>query len=236
MFITTANLLDPIQPAFRDRMEVIRLSGYTEEEKIVIAKTHLVPRQIEENGLKSGQVFFSEEALRHLIARYAREAGLRNLERMIASVCRKLARQVAEGRKRRVRVLASSLESYLGAPPPTADEALTEDQVGVATGLAWTEAGGDVLFVEATIMRGKGSLILTGHLGEVMKESAHAALSYARAHARELFLSEDFFEGRDVHIHVPEGAIPKDGPSAGITIATAMLSAFTERRAARGWR
>jgi len=229
MFITTANLLDTIQPAFRDRMEVIRLSGYTEEEKIVIAKKHLVPRQVAENGLKGANISFAEQALRVIISKYAREAGLRNLERAVASICRKVARQVAEGRRAKVRVTASSLETYLGPSPTFPEEALQADQIGVATGLAWTESGGDVLFVEATTMKGKGNLILTGQLGEVMKESAHAALSYARARARELVIPWDFFEGVDVHVHVPEGAIPKDGPSAGITMATAMLSAFTER-------
>jgi ATP-dependent Lon protease len=234
MFITTANLLDPIRPAFRDRMEVIRLSGYTEEEKLVIAHQHLVPRQIEENGLKIDQIEFSENALKVAISEYTREAGLRNLERTIAAVCRKVARQVASGRKRKVRVIASSLEGHLGPPPTSREETMKEDQVGVATGLAWTETGGDVLFVEATTMEGKGNLILTGQLGDVMKESAQAALSYARARAAELGIAAGFFESRDIHIHVPEGAIPKDGPSAGITMATAMLSAFTDRLVSSG--
>jgi ATP-dependent Lon protease len=233
LFITTANLLDPVQPAFRDRMEVIRLSGYTEEEKLMIARRHLVPRQIVENGLKPAQIEFSENAIKALISDYTREAGLRNLERSIASVCRKVARHVAEGRRGKVRIIASSLESYLGVAPASREDALAEDQVGVATGLAWTEAGGDVLFVEATAMKGRGNLILTGHLGEVMKESAQAALSYARARGAKLGIPEDFFEEKDVHVHVPEGAIPKDGPSAGITMATAMLSAFTDRPVAR---
>ncbi len=229
MFITTANLLDPIQPAFRDRMEVIRLSGYTEEEKRVIAERHLAPRQIESNGLSSKAIDFSSNALRALIAEYTREAGLRGLERAIARVCRKVARRRAEGQRGKVRVIATSLETYLGPPPIHRESAMEHDQVGAATGLAWTESGGDVLFVEATVMQGRGELILTGHLGDVMKESARAALSYARARAAELGIPEGYFEGRDVHVHVPEGAIPKDGPSAGITMATAMLSAFTER-------
>ncbi len=233
MFITTANLLDTIQPAFRDRMEVIRLSGYTEEEKLTIARRHLVPRQIEENGLKPGQIEFSDNVLRTLISDYTREAGLRNLERAIASICRKVARQVADGHRRKMRIIASSLESFLGPAPVSREDALSSDQVGVATGLAWTEAGGDVLFVEATVMKGRGNLILTGHLGEVMKESAQAALSFARAKSARLGIPEGYFEERDVHVHVPEGAIPKDGPSAGITMATAMLSAFTERPVAR---
>jgi ATP-dependent Lon protease len=233
MFITTANLLDPIQPAFRDRMEIIRLSGYTEEEKLAISRKHLVPRQVQENGLKGSQIEFSENALKAMISGYTREAGLRNLERCIASVCRKVARQVAEGRKKRIRVIASSLESYLGPPPVTREELRSEDQVGVATGLAWTETGGDVLYVEATAMEGKGALILTGHLGDIMKESARAAMSYARSRASDLGIPEGYFDSRDVHIHVPEGAIPKDGPSAGITIATAMLSCFTGKAVRR---
>ena len=229
MFVTTANLLDPIQPAFRDRMEVIRLSGYTEEEKLVIAERHLVPRQVEASGLRADQIEFSANALAAMIGEYTREAGLRNLERLIARVCRKVARGVAEGKRRRVRVIASSLGAFLGPSLVTREQALDEDQVGAATGLAWTETGGDVLFVEATTMQGQGKLILTGQLGDVMKESARAALSYARARARELEIPAGYFEERDVHIHVPEGAIPKDGPSAGITMATALLSAFTER-------
>ncbi len=227
MFVTTANLLDPVQPAFRDRMEVIYLSGYTEEEKLEITTRHLVPRQVAENGLKPSQISFSENALKRMIRGYTREAGLRNLERTIGAVCRKVARRFAEGREKPVRVIASRLESYLGPEPVSREDMQKVDQVGVATGLAWTESGGDVLFVEATTMPGKGRLILTGHLGEIMKESAHAALSYARARWRELGVPDRFLEERDVHVHVPEGAIPKDGPSAGITIATAMLSAFT---------
>jgi ATP-dependent Lon protease len=229
MFIANANLLDPIHPAFRDRMETIRLSGYTEEEKLVIARRHIVPKQVDENGLKSSKIDFSDNAIKALISGYTREAGLRNLERHVAAVCRKVARQVAEGRKGKMRVIASSLEAFLGPAPATREDALTTDQVGVATGLAWTESGGDVLFVEATTMRGHSGLILTGQLGDVMKESAQAALSFARAHAAELGLDANYFENRDLHIHVPEGAIPKDGPSAGITIAAAMVSAFLER-------
>jgi len=229
MFITTANVLDPIQPAFRDRMEVIHLSGYTEEEKLVIAQRHLAPRQIESNGLSSAAIGFSANALKSVIAQYTREAGLRGLERTIARVCRKVARQRAEGDKHKVRVINSSLEGFLGPAPISRESAMEHDQVGAATGLAWTEAGGDVLFVEATAMPGRGDLILTGHLGDVMKESARAALSYARARAADLGIADGYFEGKDVHVHVPEGAIPKDGPSAGITMATAMLSTFTNR-------
>jgi ATP-dependent Lon protease len=233
MFITTANQLDPIQPAFRDRMEIIRLSGYTEEEKLTISQRHLVPRQVEENGLSDKRIEFSDNALKAIISDYTREAGLRNLERWIAAVCRKVARQVAEGRKTKVRIIASSLEGYLGPAPATREEALMEDQIGAATGLAWTESGGEILFIEATTMDGRGKLILTGQLGDVMKESAQAALSYARTYAAELGIPNGYFEDRDIHIHIPEGAIPKDGPSAGITIATAMLSVFTRRRVRR---
>jgi len=229
MFVTTANLLDPIQPAFRDRMEIIRLSGYTEEEKQIIARRHLLHRQIDANGLKPDQIEFSDNVLRCMISEYTREAGLRGLERAIAGVCRKVARQFAEGRKRKVRIIASSLEGFLGPAPITRESVVEEDQIGAATGLAWTESGGDVMFIEATTMHGKGRLILTGQLGDVMKESAQAALSFARSRSDELDIPRGYFEDRDVHVHVPEGAIPKDGPSAGITMATAMLSAFTLR-------
>jgi ATP-dependent Lon protease len=229
MFITTANMLDTIQPAFRDRMEIIRLSGYTEEEKLIIAQRHIVPRQVVANGLKDTNIEYSDNSLRTLISGYTREAGLRNLERTIAAVSRKVARQVAEGRKGKVRIISSSIEGYLGPAPTPREEALSESQVGTATGLAWTEAGGEVLYVEATTMPGHGKLILTGKLGEVMRESAQAALSYARSRASVLGIPQGYFEDRDIHVHVPEGAIPKDGPSAGITLATAMLSAFTNR-------
>ncbi|PYT09337.1 MAG: endopeptidase La [Acidobacteria bacterium] len=229
LFVATANLLDPIHPAFRDRMEVIQLSGYTEEEKIQIAYRHIIAKQIEENGLTPRRINFTPAAVRALIARYTREAGLRNLERNIASVCRKVAREVAEGKKGLSKITAGKLEALLGPPPPTAEESLVMDQIGVATGLAWTATGGDVLFVEATTMPGKGNLILTGHLGEVMKESAQAALSFARSHSGDYGIPDDYFSRTDVHVHLPEGAIPKDGPSAGITMACAMVSAFTGR-------
>ncbi len=227
MFITTANLLDPIHPAFKDRMEVIGLSGYTEEEKLIIAKKYLIPKQIEENGLTPRRISFTDNAILSIIKKYTREAGLRNLEREIASVCRKVARSIAEGNTKSIRVISSSLEIYLGPPKILPEESLVKDQVGVATGLAWTESGGDILFVEATTMKGKGQLILTGQLGNVMKESAQAALSYAKSKAEDFEIPEDFFANTDIHIHVPEGSIPKDGPSAGITMATAMLSSFT---------
>ncbi len=227
MFITTGNMLDPIQPAFRDRMEIISLSGYTEEEKVEIAKRHLIPKQIEEHGLKKDQIQFSDEGIRAIINLYTQEAGLRNLEREIASVCRKVARQVASGEKKVRKIHTDNLDQFLGRPKVFQDELLKRDQVGVATGLAWTPVGGDILFIEATAMKGKGALTLTGQLGDVMKESAQAALSYARSHAKEFGINEDFFAKHDIHIHVPEGSIPKDGPSAGVTLATAMLSLLT---------
>jgi ATP-dependent Lon protease len=229
MFICTANLTDTIQPAFLDRMEVIRLSGYTEEEKVEIAKRHLVPKQLEENGLTAAQLTFTDGSLKGMIASYTREAGLRNLEREIATVARKVARKVAEGAIGAVRVTPGALPKYLGAAKVLPDEMLRKDSVGTATGLAWTAAGGDVLFVEATIMKGKGRLTLTGHLGDVMKESAQAALSFARTRARSFGVREEAFATHDLHVHVPEGAIPKDGPSAGVTMAAAILSVFCNR-------
>jgi ATP-dependent Lon protease len=229
MFITTANLTDTIQPAFLDRMEVIRLSGYTEEEKVEIAKRHIVPKQLEEHGITPEHLVFTDRALRVIINGYTREAGLRNMEREIASVARKVARRTAEGRTGTVRVTPASLAKYLGAPKVLPEEVLKKDQVGIATGLAWTATGGDVLFIEATAMKGKGRLTLTGQLGEVMKESAQAALSFARSHAKAYGIKDEFFASHDLHVHIPEGAIPKDGPSAGITMATAMISVFTNR-------
>jgi ATP-dependent Lon protease len=229
MFITTANLTDTIQPAFLDRMEVIRLPGYTEEEKLAIAKRHLVPKQLEEHGLTGEQLKFTDKALKAIANSYTREAGLRNLEREIAAIARKVARRVAEGTDRLVRVGPSSLSKYIGAPKTLPEERLKKDTVGIATGLAWTATGGDVLFVEATTMKGKGGLTLTGQLGDVMKESAQAALSYARSRAKQWSIKDEFFSQNDLHVHVPEGAIPKDGPSAGITMATALISAFTGR-------
>ncbi|HEX9726060.1 MAG TPA: endopeptidase La [Vicinamibacteria bacterium] len=227
MFITTANQLDPIQPAFLDRMEVIELTGYTEEEKLQIAKRHLIPKQLEENGLTPKELVFADSAIRRIITQYTREAGLRNLEREIARACRKVAKQVAEEGKKLHKITAKNLSVFLGSAKMLPEEILKKNQVGVATGLAWTPTGGDVLFVEATAMRGKGDLILTGKLGDVMKESAQAALSYARSRARQFGIDEGTFSKYDLHIHVPEGAIPKDGPSAGITIAVAMISVLT---------
>jgi ATP-dependent Lon protease len=229
LFIATANILDPIQPAFLDRMEVIRLSGYTLEEKKAIARRHLIPKQLDENGVTESNIEFTDGGVEKIIEAYTREAGLRNLEREIGSICRKVAVAVAKGKTRRYRITAASVEKMLGPAKHLADELLKRDQVGVATGLAWTPVGGDLLFVEALAVRGKGGLRLTGQLGDVMKESAQAAMSYARANAKELAIPDDFFETHDVHVHVPEGSIPKDGPSAGITMATAMISAFTQR-------
>lgn len=233
MFITTANLLDPILPAFRDRMEIIQLPGYTEEEKLEIALRHLVPKQIKENALNDKRINFTRGALKKIISLYTREAGVRNLEREIASVCRKVARKVAEGKKTLSRITAQNVERYLGPPRIFKDQLLKKDQVGVATGVAWTATGGEILFVEATKMKGKGNLSLTGSLGDVMKESAQAALSYARVHAEEFGIDINFFSENDFHIHIPEGAIPKDGPSAGITIATALISVCTNLKIRR---
>jgi len=229
MFITTANILDPIPPALRDRMEVIEFPGYIEEEKLAIAEQFLVPREIEAHGLKVGQITFAPGALRGMVRSYTYEAGVRNLERAIANVCRKLARRVAEGKPIPHRITASVLSKYLG-PPEFSECLLNEaDEVGVANGLAWTEAGGDVMQVEVSVMNGKGSLTLTGQLGDVMQESAQAALTYARAHADDYELAQIDFDKVDLHIHVPEGAIPKDGPSAGVTMAAALISALSQR-------
>jgi ATP-dependent Lon protease len=233
MFITTANLLDPIQPAFRDRMEILNLPGYTEEEKLQIALQHLVPKQVKEHALTEKRIMFTQGAIKKIISLYTREAGVRNLEREIAAVCRKVARKVAEGKKRLFRITSQNVEGYLGPPRIFKDQVLTKDQVGVATGVAWTATGGEILFVEVTKMKGKGNLSLTGSLGDVMKESAQAALSYARAHAEEFGMGVDFFSQNDFHVHIPEGAIPKDGPSAGITIATALISVCTDMKVRR---
>ncbi len=229
MFICTANLADPIPSALRDRMETIEISGYTEEEKLHIATRYLLPRQLTEHGLGVKNLTLSDETLLAIITQYTREAGLRNLEREIATICRKVAREVAEGKERIAPVTAATLNRYLGAPRFLPEGEQEKDEMGVATGLAWTAVGGDVIYVECTLMKGKGQLTLTGHLGDVMKESAHAALSYARSQARSLGIREETFAKTDVHIHVPAGAIPKDGPSAGITMATALISALTRR-------
>ena len=229
MFITTANILFTIPPALLDRMEVLELPGYTEPEKVKIAQQFLIPRQLKEHGLEEYQVELKEDALHGLILNYTREAGVRNLEREIASIFRKIARKVAEGEKGPFAVSADDLHEMLGPIKFRQDVIEQEDEVGVATGLAWTEVGGDVLFVEAESFPGKGALSLTGKLGEVMQESAKAAVTYARANAEKLGIAEQFFENHDVHIHVPAGAIPKDGPSAGVTMAVALVSAVTDR-------
>jgi ATP-dependent Lon protease len=231
LFITTANVIDAVPPPLRDRMEIIPLAGYTEEEKVAIAQRHLVPKQAREHGLEpGGDVVFEPEAL-HLLARgYTREAGVRSLEREIASVCRKVARRRAEGATEPVRVTPDVVVSYLGVPRFELEEVEQRTRIpGVATGLAWTAAGGDVLFVEATRMRGAHTLTLTGQLGDVMKESVQAALSWVRSHAGALGIDPEFWERSDVHVHVPAGAIPKDGPSAGVTMATALVSLLTGR-------
>ncbi|HSB43997.1 MAG TPA: endopeptidase La [Nitrospira sp.] len=233
MFITTANLIDPILPALRDRMEVIEIPGYTEEEKLGIAQRYLIPRQLSEHGITEKHVRIAEPAIRQIITNYTREAGVRNLEREIANVMRKVAKKVAEGKGLGFPVNPANLHKYLGVPKYLPESELEKDEIGVATGLAWTEAGGDVLYIEATVMKGKGQLTLTGHLGDVMKESAQAALSYVRSREKTLGINPDMFSKQDLHIHVPAGAIPKDGPSAGITMATAIASAMAQIPARR---
>lgn len=231
MFMTTANVLDTIQPALRDRMEIISLSGYTEEEKLEIARRHLVPKQIEENGLAKSDVKFDRKALAKIISEYTQEAGLRHLEREIGKVARKVARKKAEldGEFKAIKVVADNVKDFLRAPRIFNEGALKKDVIGTVTGLAWTAVGGDILFIEALKTKGKGRLQLTGQLGEVMQESAQAAFSYAKARFKELEIAEDVLENFDIHIHLPEGAIPKDGPSAGIGMATAMVSVLAQR-------
>ncbi len=229
MFIATANMQDTIIPALRDRMEIIEIPSYIEEEKVEIAKQFLVPKQIKEHGLSNEYIEFTEEALHRIVRAYTREAGVRNLERQIAAICRGVAKEVASGKKEKTVVTADIVPKFLGPEKYFSEVAERIDEPGVATGLAWTPMGGDILFVEATKMEGKGNLILTGQLGDVMKESAQAALSYIRAHATELEVDPKFYEKYDIHIHVPAGAIPKDGPSAGVTIFIALLSLLTGR-------
>lgn len=231
MFMTTANMLDTIQPALRDRMEIITLSGYTEEEKVQIARRHLIPKQIEENGLRKRDIRFDQKAISRIVSEYTREAGLRQLEREIGKVCRKVARERAEleDKFKPVKITAENLKKYLRTPKVFNEEALKKDEIGTATGLAWTAVGGDILFIEAIRTKGKGKLTLTGQLGEVMQESAQAAFSYAKARAEFLGIDPEVFENTDIHIHLPEGAIPKDGPSAGITMATALVSVLSQK-------
>ncbi len=233
MFITTANLLDPIPPALRDRMEVIHFPGYTEDEKLHIARQYLIPKQLTEHGLSAGKLDIKDDAIREIVRRYTREAGVRNLERNIAAICRQVARKVVEGKKGKTTVSMRTVGKYLGPAKFSFGLAEKDDEVGVATGLVWTEVGGDVIFIEATKMSGKGKLILTGQLGDVMRESAQAAVSYIRARAADLDVPEDFNEQFDLHIHVPAAAIPKDGPSAGITMAVALTSVLTGTRVRR---
>lgn len=229
IFITTANLLDPIQPAFRDRMEIIRLSGYSDEEKVNIAMRHLVPKQLAENGLESSHLSFSKASIRKVIRGYTREAGLRNLEREIGALCRKVAVRVAGGKDKPIKVRPSKIKGFLGPERHFQEALLDRDRVGIATGLAWTATGGDLMIIEAVAVPGKGRLLLTGQLGEVMKESGQTALSFARTYAHDHDLDGSFFRQRDIHIHAPAGSIPKDGPSAGITITTAIVSVLTGR-------
>ena len=231
MFMTTANILDTVQPALRDRMETISLSGYTEEEKLEIAKRHLIPKQIEENGLAKNDVKFERKSIAKTISEYTQEAGLRQLEREIGKVCRKVARSKAEleDKFKPMRITADNLKDYLRVSRIFNEGALKKDQIGTVTGLAWTAVGGDILFIEALKTKGKGKLLLTGQLGEVMQESAQAAFSYAKARSAELGIDETVLDNFDIHIHLPEGAIPKDGPSAGITMATALVSVLSQR-------
>ncbi|HVB82322.1 MAG TPA: endopeptidase La [Candidatus Binataceae bacterium] len=229
LFLTTANVLDPIPPALRDRMEVLELPGYTEEEKLQIAERHLVPKQISENGLGNLKIEFTKEALSEIIRSYTREAGLRNLEREIGRVCRKIARSVTEGEAAPERIAPEALHRFLGPQKFFSEAAERTQEPGVATGLAWTPNGGDILFIESTRMNGQKGVTITGSLGDVMKESAQAALSYVRSRAVQLGIAPDFFEKSDLHIHVPAGAIPKDGPSAGVTIAASLASLLSGR-------
>lgn len=229
IFILTANLTDTIPAALLDRMEIISFSGYMEEEKRIIAQKYLLPRQIKENGLKSKPMSISTGALQQLIREYTSEAGLRNLEREIGNICRKVARKIAEGEKRPFHITKNNLQKYMGVPKYFPEMDQENSQVGLSTGLAWTQAGGEVLYVEASLIRGKGDLIVTGQLGDVMQESARAAVTYARANLSSYKIKENLFENHDVHIHVPAGAIPKDGPSAGIAMATALISTLTNK-------
>lgn len=229
-WIVTANNLGNIPRALRDRMEIILLSSYTEQEKLEIAKRYLLLRQRRENGLKAQELTLANGVLSRIIAEYTRESGVRELERLIGHICRKAARRIVEGDAKSVRVTVSQLEDYLGRPKFTHTKAETEPQVGVCTGMAWTEVGGDILPTEVTVLKGRGKLILTGQLGDVMQESAQAGLSYIRSRVQQFNLPGDFYEKQDIHIHLPEGAIPKDGPSAGITMTTAMVSALTHKK------
>ncbi len=228
MFIATCNVLDTIPAALRDRMEIIQLSGYTEEEKYFISRKYLIPKQVTENGIQDSQIEFREDSIQTIVSQFTREAGLRGLERHLAAICRKTARQIAEGRTEKSLITPELVYRYLGPPPFVREEEQEKDEIGIATGLAWTAVGGEILYVETTLMKGKGSLILTGQLGDIMKESGLAALGLIRSHAKQFALDEDLFASTDIHVHFPAAAIPKDGPSAGITMALAMLSSLTQ--------
>jgi ATP-dependent Lon protease len=228
MFVTTANVLDTIPPALRDRLEIIQFVGYTQEEKFKIVKNFLLKKQMENHGLTKSRVEITDNAIRFIIDHYTREAGVRSLERQMEAIFRKVAKKVVEGKKAKVVVTAKNVPKFLGPIKISSTLIEKKDEIGMSTGLAWTEAGGDILFIEVALMPGKGQLILTGQLGDVMKESCQAALSYIKARAKQLDLSDKFFQKIDVHVHVPEGAVPKDGPSAGIAITTAIVSALTK--------
>jgi ATP-dependent Lon protease len=232
LFITTANMLDPIAEPLRDRMEIIELQGYSEEEKVHIAFRYLIPRQIEENGITAEQIEFPDETVRYTIRHYTREAGVRNLERTIGTICRKQARRLAEGKTEKLIVTRDVVQEFLGGIKVRSEGEIAErtERPGVAVGLAWTPSGGDVLFVEANAMKGKGGFTMTGQIGQVMQESMQAALTWVRSNADRFGIAEDFFANHDIHIHVPAGAIPKDGPSAGVTIATALVSLLTGKQ------
>jgi len=232
LFITTANMLDTISEPLRDRMEIIELQGYTEEEKVHIAFQYLIPRQIDENGITKEQIEFPEGSVRFIIRHYTREAGVRNLERLIGTVCRKQARRIAEGKTEKLLVTQEVVEENLGGIKIRVEGEIAErtKRSGVVVGLAWTPAGGDILFVEANLMKGKGGFTMTGQIGQVMQESMQAALTWVRSNAAEVGVSPDFFSEHDIHIHVPAGAIPKDGPSAGVTMVTALVSLLSNRR------
>jgi ATP-dependent Lon protease len=232
LFITTANMLDPIAEPLRDRMEIIELQGYSEEEKLHIARRYLVPRQVEENGITAQQIEFPDEALRYVIRHYTREAGVRSLERTIGTICRKQARRLAEGKTEKLVVTQEVIQEFLGGIKIRVEGEIEErtERPGVAVGLAWTPSGGDVLFVEANAMKGKGGFTMTGQIGQVMQESMQAALTWVRSNAAQLGIAEGFFADHDIHMHVPAGAIPKDGPSAGVTMATTLVSLLSGHR------